>query len=326
MASQFNWKVSFTVHNVRLASGSISAEGMEIDLHPKSDKDLPRVRVSYRFGTPASSPTIGQQAKETIERFLACGDVEWALLGWDVRTVVEDFDLELENWRELSAQGKNPPPKFSATFRNTATWNKDSVSRAWDWSKKVACHADEEPIFRILRLLRHSMVEEDEYDRFSKVWRAFNAFYNHLAGGPRSSERSRIDNFGKSLIATNSKWLTSAIQGYWTPKSSIEHYLDFVIANRGWNSVMDCLIKQGFADNQGVNHSETLAAAVSTQQIARALESALLCLYCERNRVMHGETISDSERDLLYVCALFLQRIVAIALNEFYFIPIKESA
>lgn len=249
----------------------------------------------------------------------------WALLGWDVRTVVEDFDLELENWRELSAQGKNPPVRFSATFRNTATWNEDSVSEAWDWSKKVACHADAEPVFRILRLLRHSMVEEDEYDRFSKVWRSFNAFYNHLAGGLKSSERSRIDNFAESLMTTSSKWLAAAIQEHWTPKSSIEHYLDFVIANRGWNSVMGCFIKQDFTDNQGVNHSESLAAAVSKEHVAGALESALLCLYCERNRVMHGETISDSERDLLYVCAVFLQRIVAIALNEFYFISIKES-
>ena len=309
-----------------MASGPISTNGMEIDLHPKSDMALPRVGVTYRFDTPVSSPTIDQQAKEMIEKFLACGDVGWALLGLDVRTVVEDFDLKLENWRELSAQGKNPPPKVSATFQNTVTWNEGSVSEAWNWSKRVACHGDAEPIFRILRLLRHSMVEEDEYDRFSKVWRAFNAFYNHVAGGRKGEERFRIDDFGKHLIATNSKWLTSAIQDYWTPKSSVAYYLDWVLANRGWSSVMDCLIKQTSKNKKGVNDSKNLARAVFKHDTAQVLKSALLCLYCERNKVMHGETISDSERDFLYVCALLLQRIVAIALNEFYFIPIKESA
>jgi hypothetical protein len=83
---------------------------------------------------------------------------------------------------------------------------------------------------------------------------------------------------------------------------------------------------QGFVDRSGRNYSQNLATAVSTHNAKAALKNALLCIYMERNKVAHGEIISDEEREVLYVCAAFLQRIVAVALNEFYFIPMQASA
>jgi hypothetical protein len=325
MASQFNWKASFSLQNVRLAINSISVEGMQIVPHPKSNES-PKVQVTYRFSTPDRVANIEKQTKETMERFLACSDVNTALYGLDVRDAIEEFDVKLDNWAELSMQGKNPPSKMTFNMRQHAIWNAEFVESAWNWYRKVAEHKDAEVICRILQLLRHSMIEDDEYDRFSKIWRAFNAFYNHLAGGRSAREKSRIGYFARSLVETNSKWLPVVMQEYWTPKSNIETHRDLLLAHNGWDSVMGCLAKQGFIGDRGTNHSDNLRAAVFAKDLGGTLLSSLLCLYCERNRVMHGEVISDSERDLLYVCASFLQRIVAIGLNEFYFIPIKESA
>jgi len=324
MSSQFNWKASFTLLNVRLATDLISAEGMRVVPHPKPSESR-KVQVTYRFSTPDSVADIYKQTKERIEQFLACGDVNLALTGWDVRDVVEEFDVELDNWAELSMQGKNPPTKMTFNMRNHAIWNAEFVEWAWNWYRKVAAHKDAEVIFRILQLLRHSMTEDDEYDRFSKIWRAFNAFYNHLAGGRSAGEKFRIEKFARCLIDASSKWLPFVMQEYWTPKSNIETHRDLLLAQNGWGSVMGCLANQGFTDDNGTNHSDNLRAAVFAKDLSGTLLSSLLCLYCERNRVMHGEVISDGERDLLYVCASFLQRIVAIGLNEFYFIPIKES-
>ena len=86
---------------------------------------------------------------------------------------------------------------------------------------------------------------------------------------------------------------------------------------------MDCFIKQNFIDRNGNNHSQDLAAAIAAKKVSNTLESSFLCLYVERNKVLHGEIISEAERNLLYVCASYLQRLVAVALNEFYFIPLK---
>lgn len=213
-------------------------------------------------------------------------------------------------------------------IRSKSIWNREYVQASWGWSKKLASHVDAEILFRILHLLRLSMLEDDQYDRLSKVWRGFNAFYNHLAGNPKSSEINRIRNFAKFLYAKNSNWLKKTIEEYWTPlpkPTPVKDYLMLVLTQGSYVSVMDCLIKQDFRDRRGTNHSQDLAVAVSARDMMAALESALLCVYVERNKVMHGVTISDQERDLLYVSAAFLQRIVAIGLNEFYFIPMKPS-
>ena len=251
-----------------------------------------------------------------------------ALTGFDIRAAMEEFDVELENWDELVRAGVNPPTKISFNIRNKSIWNKEYVQASWDWSKKLASHVDAEILFRILHLLRLSMIEDDEYDRLSKVWRGFNAFYNHLAGNPQSSEINRIRDFAKSLYAKNSNWLKKAIEKYWTPlpkSTSVKDYLTLVLTQGGYVSVMDCFVKQDFRDRRGTNHSQNLAVAVSAKDMMAALGCALLCVYVERNKVMHGVTISAQERGLLYVCAAFLQQIVAIGLNEFCFIPMRSS-
>jgi len=327
MPTEFRWKTSFVLHNVA-SKELISLDGLEIKPHPKSNEDSPMVSVTYRFTTSDSPPDFIQYAKDIVEKFLDAANVNSALLGFDVREVTEEFDVEIENWKELVRAGVNPPTKLSFNVLNKSVWTKEYVQASWDWSKKLAGHRDAEILFRILRLLRHSMLEDDEYDRLSKVWRGFNAFYNHLAGNPQLSEIARIRNFARSLYAKNSNWLKKAVEEYWTPfpkPTPVRDYLTLVLTEGNYVSVIDCLIKQDFKDRQGANHSQNLAAAVSAKDMMAALESALLCVYVERNRVMHGETISDEERDLLYICAAFLQRILAIGLNEFYFIPVKSS-
>jgi hypothetical protein len=327
MPAEFKWKVSFIVRNV-LVDAPISLDGVEIETHPQSTKDSPKVNVTYRFTTSNSSQNLFQQAKEDIERFLDAEAISLALTGWDVREVAEEFDMTLENWLELQKAGMNLPSKMSFEFRNTSTWTKDYIATAWDWSKKLAAHKDAEVVFRILRLLRHSILEPDEYDRLSKIWRSFNAFYNHLAGSARGIETDRIRVFAKALSATNSDWLSKAIDVWWTPlpkPTTLKDHLTFILANANYASVMDCVIKQNFTDRNGVNYSQLLASAVSAKDAVGILQNTLLCIYVERNRVLHGEVISEQERDLLYICAAVLQKIVAIALNEFYFIPLRAS-
>jgi hypothetical protein len=165
-------------------------------------------------------------------------------------------------------------------------------------------------------------LEDDEYDRLSKVWRGFNAFYNHLSPNPQMSEIDKIRNFAKSLCERNSSSLTSIVEEYWTPLPKpppLNNYLEFLLFRRKCASVIDCLIGQNFIDRKGTNHSQSLATAKSAMDARSTLESALLCVYVERNRVMHGEVITKEEKDLLYICAAFLQRVVAVAMNEFYF-------
>jgi len=327
MLPAFKFKTSFVVHNVA-SDGLISVDGLEIKSHPKSSNGSHMVSVTYRFATQGPPLDFFQHAKKIIERFLDVSSCNLALHGFDVREVLEEFDVEIENLKELLRARVHPPTRVSFSFRSWSKWTKDFVQASWDWSKKLESHKDAEILFRILRLLRQSILEDDEYDRLSKVWRGFNAFYNHLARNPRLSEIDKIRNFAKSLYSKNSDWLKKAIEENWTllPKPTpLTSYLTNVLAEGNYESVMDCLINQDFKVRKGTNYSQDLAAAVSVKDMMVTLESALLCVYVERNKVMHGETISDEERGLLYVCAAFLQRIVAIGLNEFYFIPLQAS-
>jgi len=327
MLPMFKFKASFVVHNVA-SDGLISVDGLEIKPHTKPTNGSHMVSVTYRFATQSSPPDFFQHTKNIIDKFLDVSSSNSALSGFDVREIPEEFDVEIENWKELLQAGMHPPTKISFTFRNWSNWNKDFVQASWNWAKKLVTHKDAEILFRILRLLRQSMLEDDEYDRLSKIWRGFNAFYNCLARNPQSSEIHKIRNFARSLCATNSNWLKKAIEEYWTPlpkPTTLRDYLTMALLEGNYLSVMDCLIRQNFRDNRGRNHSQNLRAAVSAKNMMATLESALLCVYVERNRVMHGETISDKERGLLYICAAFLQRIVAIGLNQFYFIPLKAS-
>lgn len=327
MSIEYKWKTSFVLNNVS-SGGLISVDGMEIRSHPKSNGKRPMVSVTFRFTTSTCPTDYIQHAKGVIGRVLDSTIVSVALRGYDIREVMEEFDVELENWRELEKARMELPTKVSYDVYTTTTWNKDYIQDSLDWVKKLETQRDTEVIFRILRLLRQSILEDDEYERLSKVWRGFNAFYNNLAGATVSSETNRIRNFAKTLCSKNSSWLRSAIEGYWTPlprPTSIKDYLTMALTTGNYSSVMDCLIQNNFIDNRGTNHSEHLATAVSSVDMMNTLENALLCVYVERNRVMHGEIISDGERDLLYICAAFLQRIVAIGLNEFYFIPIQAS-
>ena len=323
----FKFEASFVVHNVA-SDGLISVHGLEIKPHTKPSNGSHMVSVTYRFATQTPPPDFFQHAKNIIERFLDVSSSNSALFGFDVREIPEEFDVDIENWKELLQAGVQPPTKFSFTFRNWLNWNKDAVQFCWDWAKKLETHKDAEILFRILRLLRQSILEDDEFDRLSKVWRGFNAFYNHLARNPRLSEIDKIVNFAKSLYSRNSDWLKKAIEEYWTPlpkPTPLTSLLTHVVVEGNYVSLMDCLVKQDFKGKKGKNHSKSLASAISAKDIEAALESALLCVYVERNRVMHGETISEEERPLLYICAAFLQRIVAIGLNEFYFIPMQAS-
>ena len=309
------------------------ADGMEFEKHPRSSESTPRVHVTYRLTKPFTYPAekINGEVRETIERFLACANVNPALMGWDVREPVEEFDIEIENREELRGAGLTPPVKFAVTFHNTSTYERDFVLSAWASAHKLANEKDAEVLSRILLLLRHSMVEDDEYDRLSKIWRSFNAFYNYRTKNSKSPEDDRITEFAHSLsnAASNPKgWLAKIIEESWTPLSNPVHLKDqltYVLARRNWASVTDCLIKQNFVAKGGTKHSANLATAVAAKNLLDALENALLCIYLERNKVMHGEIVSDEERDLLYVCSSFLQRIVAVSLNEFYFVPSKQS-
>jgi len=327
MPAEFKWKTTFVLHSASLKL-PISVDGIEFTTHPKSSEDSPMVCVTYRFTTLGSPPDVYKQAKQTIGRFLDLAAGNSALHGLDIRGNVTEFDVDLENRIELQRAGVNPGVKLTATFRNNATWNKEFVEWILDWSKKIAAHNDAEIIFRVLHLLRQSVLEEDEYDRLSKVWRGFNALYRHVAGGSQPGEGNRIRNFAISLHVINSDWLKKMIEEYWTTLPSTvtnPDYLVHILIKKNWRSVMDCLIKQDF-ELHGMNYSKTLATAVSARDAKVALENALLCIYMERNRVMHGEIISEEEREVLYVCAAFLQRIVAVALNEFYFIPMQASS
>ena len=284
----------------------------------------------YRFTTGSGySPNIVDETKETVERFLAVANVNLALTGWDVREPIDEFELKLENWEELYKAGLNPPALGKFETKNTSTYSQDFVSVTWTSYSKLAAHEDAVPIFRVLRLLRQSMVEDDDYDRFSKVWRSFNAFYNHMTTSPSSPEADRIRNFASSLcsVALRPKgWLEGVINECWTPlpkPTPLKDHLRFVLTLNNWVSIMDCFVKGNLIDRNGNNHSQNLAAAIAAKNFANALESSLLCLYVERNKVLHGETLEERERVLLYVCASYLQRIIAVALNEFYFIPLK---
>jgi hypothetical protein len=326
----FKWKVTFNLLNTE-PKQSLLIDGFEFDRHPESSKDLLKTSVTYRFTTgSAYSANIQDQTKDMIDGFLAVGNVNLALTGWDVREPVEDFELQIENRRELQKAGLNPPAKGEFQMRNTSTLTQEFVTSNWSTFSKLSAHKDSEVIFRTLRLLRHSMVEDDEYDRFSKVWRSFNALYNHLAGTRSTPEADRIGNFVSSLCSVGMRpkgWLESVVVECWTPlpkSTPLKHFLTLTLGLNNWSSVMDCLIKQTFHDNHGNNLSQSLAAAVAAKDVAKALESSLLCLYVERCKVEHGEIISEGERNLLYVCASYLQRIVAIALNEFYFIPLMN--
>lgn len=300
--------------------------------HPKSTKDSLRTLVTYRFTTGSDYPrNIFDESKEKVERILAVANINLAMTGWDVREPIEEFEIQLENWEELYLAGQNPPSKGEFQIKNTSIWTKDFVLATTKSFSKLTAHKDADVVFRMMRLLRNSMVEDDEYERFSKIWRSFNAFYNHLAGNRKSSESDRIRDFASNLcsVALRPKgWLQGVIDDCWTPLSvptPIKDHLILVLTLNSWPSVMECLVKQNFQDDHGHNHSRSLAAAVASKNMATGLESSLLCLYVERNKVLHGETISETERDLLYVCASFLQRIVAIALSEFYFIPLKVT-
>lgn len=325
--SEFKWKTTFVLHNASLKS-PISVDGIEFTTHPKSSEDSPMVCVTYRFSTLGSPSDVYKQAKQAIDRFLDSATGNSALHGLDIRENMTEFDVDLENRIELQRAGVNPGVKFTATFRNNTTWNKEFVEWILDWSKKIAAHDDAEIIFRVLHLLRQSVLEEDKYDRLSKVWRGFNALYRHVAGGSQPGESNRIRNFAIYLHGTKSDWLKKIIEEYWTtlPRTVTNpDYLVHIMIKKNWASVMNCLIKQGF-EARDTNYSQDLAAAVSNRDSKAALESALLCIYIERNKVMHGEIISEEEREVLYVCAAFLQRIIAVALNEFYFIPMQASS
>jgi hypothetical protein len=143
---------------------------MTFEEHPESSKDEPKTRIAYRFTTAPNYPTqnVSGEACQKMERFLACANVNLALTGWDVREPMEEFDVEIENWQELSSAGITPPTKFSMQMRNTSTYRRDFVETAWNWAERLDKRQDGEVIFRILRLLRQSMLENDEYDRFSK--------------------------------------------------------------------------------------------------------------------------------------------------------------
>lgn len=330
MSVVFKWKATFNLLNAE-PNQSLSVDGFGFERHPESSKDLLKTLVTYRFTTGnAFSPNIYDETKEMVDKFLAVGDVNLAMTGWDVRESVEDFELQLENWEELHIAGLNPPARGTFQTRNTSTLSQEFVTATWNSFSKLSTHADSEVIFRALRLLRHSMVEDDEYDRFSKIWRSFNAFYNHLAGTHGTPEPERIKNFASRLcsIAMRPKgWLDGVVVESWTPlpkPTPLKDHLTLTLTMNNWSSVMDCFAKQNFQDNHGNNLSQSLAAAVAANDVAKALEVSLLCLYVERCKVEHGETISENERNLLYVCTSYLQRIVAIALNEFYFIPLKN--
>ncbi len=327
MPVEFKWKVSFTLRN-SFVKQEISFDGIEISSHPRSTEASPKVSVIYSFSTKDTVGDIPREATETIERFLSVWSFNLAMLGLDVRDAMEDFNIEIENQLELRREGSSPPAKMQFEFSDKSTWEANLARSMWEWSKTIKVHKDSDVLFRILKLLRHSILEDDQYDRFSKVWRAFNALYNHLAGHRRPPEPYRISKFARDLAARNSKWLNRVIVDYWTPSpkpTPLDSALNFILVDRNADSVMDYLVKQSFVSDQGINQSQKLAEAISAKDVGAALESALLCLYTERNMVEHGELFSDAENDLLYVCAAFLQRIVSIALNEFYFIPIKQS-
>jgi hypothetical protein len=306
-------------------------DGFSFEPHRESTKESPKTRVTYRFTTGSNySPSIVDQVKETVDKFLAVANVNLALTGWDVREPIEEFNLDLENWEELYKAGLNPPSRGQFQIRNTSTFRQDFVTAVWNGYSKLTAQRDAELVFRVLRLLRQSMIEDDEYDRFSKIWRSFNAFYNHFAPNQRTPESDRIKNFAGSLCSTALRpngWLQGVIEECWTPlpkPTPLKDHLTLTLYLGNWASIMDCFIKQNFIDRNGNKQSQNLATAVAAKNVSDALESSFLCLYVERNKVAHGETISEDERNLLYVCASYLQRLVAVALNEFYFIPLEN--
>jgi hypothetical protein len=322
---EFKWKTSFTLLNVVLER-PISLDGVEIRTHPRSSPDSPKVSITYRFSTTGFSPDIHLEAKEAVEKFLDLTIINAALSGCDERKVMEEFEQRIENPIELERAGVNVPIEYSYKELNRSIWNEEYVQSILDWLKKFEAHKDSEIVHRTLRLLRQSILEEDEYDRLSKAWRSFNALYNHLSGAIQTGEPKKIKNFVSCLHAKNSSLLKEAIEEYWTPlpkPTRDRGYLPFILVRNNWVSAMDCLVKQNFIHKQRTNHSQNLALAMSKKDLRAALESALLCVYAERNRILHGEVISENERHLLYICAAFLQRIVGIALTEFYFFPLQ---
>jgi hypothetical protein len=273
----FKWKVTFNILNSE-PNQALSVDGFNFERHPESTKDLRKTLVTYRFSTgDVYSPSIFDETKELIDRFLAVGDVNLAMTGWDVREPIEDFEMELENWEELLKAGLNPPSKGQFQMRNTSTLNQAFVSAVWNGFSKLSTHKDCEVIFRVLRLLRQSMVEDDEYDRFSKVWRSFNVFYNHLAVNLNAPETERIKNFASRLCSIALRpngWLESIIVECWNslPRPTpLKNHLTLILTLNGWSSVMDCFAKHNFLDKYGNDYSPILAAAVAARDVPSVL-------------------------------------------------------
>ncbi len=326
MTLRYRWKASFTLHNV-LVEKPFTFDGFRIAMHAKSTKENPVVLVTFHFTTESYDQNIFRTTKEKIERLLDVTAVNSVLTGVDLREIMTDFDLTLENWTDIHLAGMEAPSKSSFTFRNTGGWTEAFVLHCLGHAEELAKVPDSPVLFRILRLLRLSVWDSDEYERFSKAWRSFNALYNHIRRSRKGSEISRIEFFADKLLATDSKWLKGIIESYCSspPGRPIQDYLTFILATRNSENLLQDLAKQNFVDENGVDHSARLSKWIGARDIGKALKSALSCTYVERNRVLHGEVYSDEERDLLYICSAFLQRIISVALNEFFFIPIAEQ-
>jgi hypothetical protein len=325
MSLKYLWVATFTLHNVSI-SDNVRFDGFSVESHPESSEKAPKVLVTYRFATEDYDPNVYRETKEKIERFLDITSFNSALQGTDLRQIMTDFDMSLDNWIELHQAGKFVPSKGTHTFHNTGKWTQHFAEIELDWAERLGKGHNSDVLFRIMRLLRLSIWESDEYDRFSMVWKSFNAFYNHVYGSRKHSELARIHFFADKLLATNSKWLKAVVEEYWTPfpkPTPLGNYLTWVLVMvRGSQNVLDDLSKQNLT-MKGINYSKRVLEAIKTSSLQEALQSALSCIYVERCRVEHGEIYSEEERDLLYICATILQRIIAVGLNEYYFIPAK---
>lgn len=321
---KYLWAARFTLHNVVIRE-TLHFDGFSVKTHSGSNDKEPRVTVTYRFATETFDPNIYKRTKEKIERFLDIVCFNSSLAGVDLREIMTDFDLNLTNRLELHKLRQEVPAKGTFTFHYTGEWSKDFAPKSLNRSERLGKNSDSEVLFRVLRLLRLSLWESDEYERFSKAWKSFNAFYNHVYGKRRrsDSELRRIQLFAQRLLASNSKWLKSVVQEYSAPfpkPTPIRDYLTFILTSRNSSSLMNDLCKQNFTSERGINFSKKLEEAVKSANLEETTKNALSCIYIERNKVEHAEVYSEDERDLLYICSTFIQRIIAIAFNEFYFI------
>ena len=281
----YHWKVSFVLNGAKCKKDFTYYRWVVKQLSIKGGK--PRIQFSLRFTKRHYQDywRIFDLAEKKVSKILdTMAPGLFYNLGSPYFPVVADFEVVLENEKQLRAAGQQIPSHGSIRFTYKLLLSPAGFKTTLKQLSKIAKSPNKKILQHSLHLYRRSLSCEDEFDKFFTLWRSFNALYDHFSTG--NYETRRILQILQKLGPNDVNYL---VKTYSNVPSNSE--IALVVARYKYD-LFRYLVSRKLVDKRKNNRSHELKKAISTGQQTAILERAVLCLYVVRCNFAHG---SDSQ-------------------------------